>query len=426
MKKVLIISYYFPPIGGVGSIRIVKFVKYLSNFGWQPIVLTVDSKDDYYIDGSLLEEIPDVKIYRTKLLPFIHDIFKRKKEVLKEKKEVIKEPKGIRKFLGEHLYIPDNKIRWYPYAVKKGIEIIKNENIDIIFTSGAPFSVHLIGLKLKKITKKPWVVDFRDPWIGHPYLDYPSFISKWIQIKLEKNVIKRADKVISATQPITENFIKRYNKLPKEKFITITNGYDKDDFKGITIQKNINKKEIIITYLGSIYNAHPIKDFLLALKKCQEEDANLSSKLKIRIVGLVDDVNKNYINEIGLNALIEIIPWQPHKESLKYLFEGDVLLLLLAYGKGSDMFYTGKIFEYLMAKKPILALIPEGILSNLIKELNVGFVISPEDVNIIYRFIIDLINNKINLNINFNEDRIKQFERKELTKKLADIFQEIV
>ena len=272
-KKILYIAYYFPPLAGSGVQRTLKFIKYLPMYNKLPIVVTVKEGHNFAYDENMIKEVPNsVKIYRSnsgetlwlrKQIEGFNKILVsiKKKSTIRYKKQMNLEESvkvenknstsnmtikdKIFKYLEYNYYVPDTKIRWYKNAVKDIVErVLKEEEIDLIFSTSAPYTDHLIALEIKKRTNKPWVVDLRDPWVGNKFI-YERYNDKRKEKerKLEAEVIKYADKVINVTENITNDYIARYPQY-KDKFITITNGFDISD----KVEENIECEKFIINY----------------------------------------------------------------------------------------------------------------------------------------------------------------------------------
>ena len=223
MRKVLIIAYYWPPAGGAGVQRVLKFAKYLPQFGWEPVILTVETPDSPIEDYSLLEDIPpNTKVYKTKALEpfnFYKKVTGRKKEEKISSDILVDNSRSsfvekLSKWIRLNLFIPDAKIGWIPYAVKNGLKIINDENIDLIFSSSPPHTIQKIGKKLSKKSKLKWVADFRDPWmeIVHYQNVRRNFITKYIDSKLEKSILKTADGITTISKEIVNLFNFSCNK----------------------------------------------------------------------------------------------------------------------------------------------------------------------------------------------------------------------
>ncbi len=335
-RKVLLISYFFPPIGGGGAIRLTKFVKYLPLFGWKPYILTV--KEGFYSikDQSLLKETARAKITRVKY--FEPALWFRKR--------------FWQSFLAYFLYplflIPDRQILWFFPALLAARKLIRQQKIRIIFTSASSYSDHLIALWLKKITTVKWVADFRDEWTKSPFFKFSTPIHKKIIQFLEKRILESADVVTTISTELTNQY-QEILGVQKEKFLTISNGFDQSDFKGLKVSPP-TKNFFRFVHAGSLYGSRQANIFLETLEE-----------LKLK------------------NVKVEFLEKLPHHQALEKLLAADVLLLFLS-PQDSPAVMTGKIFEYLAARKPILALAPDHSgAAQLIKKLKVGQVAHPLD-----------------------------------------------
>jgi len=433
MKKVLIITYYFPPSGGAGVQRTLKFVKYLNNFGWYPIVLTVSSRVYMILDHSLCKDIPkDTKVIRTfSLEPSGRIKNFRVKYVKTKESNLIK--RLVAKFLdlfSKMFIIPDAQIGWFPSALYYGFKIIKKENIDVIYITGNPFSTYFIGWFLKLITGVPFIVDFRDPWTLSEVRVWPNKIRKKIEEFLERRILKSADKVISATDEMTEDFLNKYSDIEKEKFVTITNGYDFEDFFRLSNVKFPPNKKFTMVYTGVILDdrTSPVP-FLKALSLLIKRHPEIKEDIKVIFAGKVRESDIELIDELSVKDIIEIKGYIPHEESVKLLVSADILLFFIGNIPASRYILTGKLFEYIGSKKPILAIIPEGPASHLIRSVNAGVIINPSNIEAIefqiYKLYLDYKQGTLK-NFKSSEEEIKKYDRRVLTKKLADIFDSLL
>lgn len=412
MRKVLIIANQFPPMGGSGVQRSVKFVKHLRSFGYEPVVFTREEGNMPLKDETLLKDIPDgVKIYKTK--PY-----------------ELPELKGIFKIFGKVLgkfVIPDTARFWAEFSKKKVIDIIKKENIDLIYTTSAPYSDHLLGLYIKK--KMPnikWVVDFRDEWTNNPYtLDNPyNPVRTGIEKKMESNVLSGADILITNTPVMRENFVKNHN-LKGDNFYVIPNGYDTEDFKDMDCDKKPENDKLTMVYTGALYGRRKPDTFFEALKQLKAENKIDGSRLKVKLIGNYHkDRLQAQIDSYGLTDQFEIVGYVPHDVCIKHQVGADVLVLIEGSGRGANAFYTGKIFEYMNTNRPVLAILPEGAAADLVNESKIGIVANTDDVEAIKKNIKLYYDRWCEGTLDFEPDRnvIEGFERKKLTEKLAGLF----
>jgi len=421
MKKVLIITYYWPPSGGAGVQRWLKFAKYLPEFGWQPIILTVDPKYASYPqrDDSLLAEIDsNCMIFTTKSFE-LYNLYKfvsGKKEVpyggfANESKEGIFQK--VSKFLRGNFLLPDPRKGWNKYAYKKASELIREYHIETVVTTSPPHSTQLIGLKLKRNFPIQWIADLRDPWTDIYY--YNQFkhtaLARKTDQNYERKVVENADLLITVSEDVKRIFAEK-SKLPiAAKIAVIPNGFDEDDFKINNLPAETRK---VITYSGTISEAYPLESLLQAL--CLLPD-DLKSKLIIRFVGKVPASVVDQFRSAGIE--IELTGYVDHPRSIEYLFRSDLLLLVIPKVKNNKGILTGKFFEYLASRKPVLAIGPtDGDLAKIIQETKCGQLFDYDDTAGMHRFIQDKLSNPNELS---NPELANRYSRKELTQNLARI-----
>ena len=419
MNNVLLISYYFPPMGGAGTQRSVGFVKYLPKNGWDPYVLTVKNDKYYFHDNNLLNAISsNVKIFRTHYFEPRH-IYRRDftKKQRSEKKNMLS---SILIKIVKFIFFIDDLMFWIPFAYFRGLKIIKKNSISIIYSSSPPETSHIVAYLLNKRTNIPWVADFRDEWTNDPYRIFPTKFHKKIAAFLEKMVIKNAKKVISAAEHITNYLASLLKNSEKQKFFTITNGFDYE----LVIFKNkpIRTKKFIITHTGSFSKSEGPKYFFKAINNLLSQNTIPLNKIEIKFYGAISN-----IQHISFPAIIEYLPYVSYQKLSSILRQSTILLLIISSIRG-EAAYTTKIFDYIASSVPILALLPPtGLASKLIKQTNTGYIVESENIEDISNAILNLYKKwqKDKLIIKPNYNLISQFSRKELTKKLATIFNQI-
>jgi hypothetical protein len=431
MKNVLIIAYYFPPSGGPGVQRVLKYCKYLYECGWRPVVLTVIDGDYPARDESLLKEIPQyVTVYRSK----IFEPYKLYRKLtgknpntsvdvnnIPKQGEKRKFSEQIAEFIRATFFIPDARIGWYHYAVKLGKKIIEKENIDIIYSSSPPYTCSIIAKKLHNQFNIPWVAGFRDPWTG--FLTAPNrwLLPKFIDCQMEKNVYKDCNALEAAWEGILKDFKNKYPYIDSAKCFHLDNGYDSQDFPDEIYQHN---EKFRVTYTGSMYGKRNPETFLKAVEELVTESKVDVNKIHLRFAGRFgNEVLEMFKNEILQNS-IEVIHYVPHSESIKLLLQSEALLMIVDDFKDNEEIVPGKVFEYIGSKRPIITLAPEGAVAKIIRDTECGMVSHSKDIETIKKIFLcyytKFLNNDFNVIV--NEDKIKLFERREITKKLAQIF----
>ena len=371
---VLIITYYWPPSGGAGVQRWLKFSKYLPEFGWNPIILTVDQAYAAYpvTDNSLRDDLPSsVKVYTTPATNYF-SIYKKDKSRIPSAgfaNNVDSTFKGkLFRFIRGNFFIPDPRRGWNKYAFKKACELIEKEGIRYVITTSPPHSTQLIGLKIKKrYPAIKWIADLRDPWTDIYYYQqfYPTFLSKAIDLRFEKSVLQRADKIITVGESLKKLFSTKASGVERKTEV-ITNGYDESDF--INVPK-INPERFTITYVGTLSDIYPIEGLIPALKIFQEEGKDFI----LRFVGTVSEKTKKMlVNEIPDNCL-DFLPYAAHNVAVKHMYSSSLLLLIIPLHQSGKSIITGKIFEYMASGKPVLCLGPvDGDAALIIKTCSAG------------------------------------------------------
>lgn len=433
-KKVLVFAYYFPPLSGSGVQRTLKFVKYLRNFGWEPIIVTVDESQFPLKDENMINEIPDeVEIIKVKEDAIFETnsfqkIFRLYKTVVNNEKIVDEYINEINK-TGNFVFIPDQNIFWAVNVIDRIANYIDFNEINIIYTTSGPYSAHIIGYYLKLHYQKPWVADFRDEWTNNPLFNISeNNIIYRINYELEDSIVKFADNILTTTEMAALNYIERFS-LSEYKVKTITNGYDEDDFKDITIEVNNNDK-FTIFHNGIIYgNRFPIS-FIKAIKSLIDD--NIISREEILVYFTYTDSDEEYkrlINDLGINDIVKFIGYLNHKDSLIKCSSADLLLLIIGKEDKWKSVFAGKIFEYIRMCKPILAISPNGsVTEKLIRMLDRGENYDFNDYEGIKEYILTLFKiwkekklPKLELN-----DEIMKFERKILAKNLCELYEQIL
>ncbi|MBU1013210.1 MAG: glycosyltransferase [Bacteroidetes bacterium] len=426
-KKILIITYYWPPCGGGGVQRWLKFVKYLPSYGWNTFVAVPENPEYPVIDDTLLADVPrDAEIIRLPIWEPYH-IFKKLTGRKKEEKvnSGILFDDGPRSLMEKislwirgNFLIPDPRLFWVRPSIrrlKKHIMIIKPS---VIVTTGPPHSVHLIGKGLKKeFPDIFWLADFRDPWSEFDLLNnfYPSKLARARQRTLEKRVLDLADIVITVSPTWVEN-LQKFTNTPI-KFLA--NGYDHKDFASSC--ETIPKK-FIITYTGLLNTYRNPLPLWKALEEVCLENADFNNDLKIKIFGISDNGLKNILSEFpNILNKTELCGYVSHNEVIQHYNESSCFLLLLNNTKNSQGHIPGKFFEYLAAKKPILAIGPNNSdAAGIIKELGSGIICAFDDKENIKNALIE-IHRKWKLNSKYEILNLGKFSRAELTEKLVEL-----
>jgi len=396
LKKVLIITYYWPPSGGGGVQRWVKFVKYLPKFNIEPIVLTVKPDKASYavIDESLIAELSEsLKVYTTKSLePFnIYKKFSAKNEIPYGGFTNEEDPgffKKVSRFIRGNFFIPDARIGWNKYAYKQAKELIEKYNIKTVITTSPPHSTQLIGIKLKKQFDIFWIADLRDPWTDIYYYKsmYHTYFAKLQDKRKEIEVLRNCDRIIVVSNSIKELFASKIEQYNREKINVISNGFDSSDFDS---RVDTNNDNFVITYTGTLADNYNIESFLEALINVVNRYGDL--KIKLQFVGRVSQKYRNIIDNSALKSICNFEGHVDHSSSIKYLKNSNALFLAIPDVMQNKGILTGKLFEYLAARKPIIGIGPtQGDASIIIDECCAGKMFSYSDVDLMTLYIHDL------------------------------------
>lgn len=418
--RVLVITYYWPPAGGSGVQRWLKFVKYLQDFNIEPVVFTADNANYPKEDISLIAEIPEgIEVLKNKIWEPIDLLFWKKKN--EQKKDISNATNsGLLSFIRGNFFIPDPKIFWVNSSVKFLKNYLEKKPVDVIITTGPPHSIHLIGRKLKQNLGVSWMADFRDPWVDLYY--NTAFrqlkFAKRKNEKLESSVLKSADCVLTVSNSLQQALLKKTNRVA-----VITNGFDDEVNNSKPIKLD---KKFTISYIGLLPKQSNPKNLFKVLEKICKKNTSFKKDLQLNFVG---DISKEVIAEIHQHNLennSEFIGYVAHEKAILYQKKSQVLLLLIPNVKNSEGILTGKLFEYLTAKRPILAISSsKGDLSEVLNATNTGNLFLYKDEEKLEHEILRLYELYKQDNLKVEAKNIDKFHRKNLTKQLATVLKSI-
>lgn len=407
--EVLIITYYWPPSGGIGVQRWLKFTKYLPSAGWIPVILTVKPECAAYpfTDTSLYGDVPlDVDIFRTRATNYFSLYSKDKSKIPASGFANFSDNsfKGkLLRFIRGNLFIPDPRKGWNRYAYKKACEIIRTKNIKHIITTSPPHSTQLIGLRLKRKFKDiKWIADLRDPWtdIYYSKMFYPTYLSRTINASYEKKVLRNADYVTTVGVVLGRLFASKEPGI-EQKIKFLPTGYDESDFNNKTGK---TPGRFTISHVGTISEYNPIEGLLKALAEVQAAGFDFV----LKFTGSINQSQRDLVEKYLKKENVEFIPYVAHDEAIQIMLDSSLLLLIIGENINNRAFISGKIFEYLASGKPILCLGPEdGEAAMLISRHKQGSTFSYNDVTSIKNCIITHIENPFHFNITAQEFSIR-------------------
>jgi len=432
LRKVLIITYYWPPSGGAGVQRWLKFSKYLREFGWEPVIYTPENPEAPAIDTSLAADIPEgiTIIKRPIIEPYAaYKRFIGMKPSDKVNAGFLQEKQkpgmaeGFAVWLRGNFFIPDARRFWIRPSAKFLKKYVTEHPVDAIVSTGPPHSMHLIAMQLNKSLAIPWLADFRDPWTSIDFyhqLKLTSVADK-LHHKLEKKVLTAA----TAVTVVSREMINDFKRIVDREYNLVTNGYDEQDISPLS-HDELDKK-FSISHIGSLNAARNPVNLWTTLAKLIKELPDFKQFLQIKLVGKVDINVLESIHINGLNPYLSRIEYMPHQEVMLEIQKSQVLLLLINNTPNAKGILTGKIFEYFAVKRPILCIGPEdGDAAALLKETNAGQTIHFDDDTKLEQAILGLYQDYRN-KIVFNPgNSYQQFSRKKLTESISKILEQML
>jgi len=425
-KKVLIITYYWPPAGGIAVVRWVKFVKYIRENGWEPVVYTVSNGNYPLIDASLEKDVPeDIQIIKRPIWEphrLYRFLAKNKKASgladikPKDRASVVEK---ISNWVRSNFFIPDARAFWIKPSVTFLKDYLKANPVDAIVSTGPPHSAHLIALALKKQTRLPWLADFRDPWTTMDYykelLLIPLADRKHDRLELE--VLKTADALTVVGNGMKNEFKEKSGRA----VVAITNGYDEDDFVSGNAQLD---EKFSIVHIGTFFSRINPLNLWQVLSELKAEDHPMISELQIKLMGRVDPTVVESIQRAGLEQFLTLLPIQPHQEAVRQTRSAQVLLLCIY--EQTKFVVTGKLFEYMASQRPIFCIGPiDGDAAAILKETKAGITFSFDNKIGIKQHLIDLYNNFKSGNLKQVENNSKKYSHRELVKEMVNQLNQI-
>ncbi|MFD1061893.1 glycosyltransferase [Winogradskyella litorisediminis] len=426
-KNVLIIVYYWPPAGGPGVQRWLKFTKYLPDFGFKPIVYCPENPNYPIGDKSLLDEIPsEVTILKQPIKePYRFAKFLSKNSAKTISSGVIPDKKKqsfverLMLFIRGNFFIPDARKNWIKPSVSFLSKYINKHNIDTIITTGPPHSLHLIGLQLKQKLNVNWVADFRDPWttIGyHKALKLLPFAKKK-HLQLENDVLNAADEIIVTSYNTKNEFISKTHKPTT----VITNGYDSKS--EVSIQKD---SKFSISHIGSLLSDRNPQILWECLSELVQENEDFKTNFQLNLVGVVSDSIVESIKMHNLESHLNLVGYVSHKKAIHFQKKSQLLLLIEINSEDTKAIIPGKLFEYMISETPILAIGPkDSDVEQMISSTNTGSYFYYNQKLELKKQLLDSFEKFKKENLKTNPIGLEQYSRKALTKKLSELLKDL-
>ena len=412
---VVLVAYYFPPLGGSGVQRVAKWVKYLPQYGWDVTVLTVEAGAYIAFDESLLDEVCNagVNIVRTRTLdPTTSRKGNRAVRRLSERK------RKLLTWLTGFFFLPDNKRGWRGKARSAFNLVTERGPVDVVLSSAPPYTALMVGDELADYLGVPHVVDYRDDWVGNPRHRYPTTFHKRWHIRKEGDILGRSALVLAINESIA-SLIRTRN--PNVSVEVLPQGYDPDDFStGQTNRRSDSSVRIV--YTGMFYDAQQPDSMLEAVNDLLKAQPSLRSRIELRFVGLFPEEKTGLISRYDLEDVVTLTGYKNHEETVAELRQADLLWMIVGHQPGGDMISTGKLFEYMGSGRPILALAPEGEVRVALQGYGAAWMVDPADVHDISRKLGELVRRALDDDLPLGTDEwIARYDRRKTTGILADL-----
>ncbi len=416
MKDVLFILYYFPPMGGSGVQRPLKFIKYLRKYGWNPIVLCPEPGAYHVFDESLKKELDDlsIEVHIVKGNTLLHKSGNRKLNLPSWLERILRR-------ISLFFWLPDNKKGWIKEGFQKAKEIIANQDIELVFASAPPYSNLMLADEIKKAFDIPVVMDFRDDWLESHFIEYPTRFHRSKMERIERKTLGNADGLVTINKYIANSLASRTST----RVDIIPQGFDPEDFKAHSGDSKTNKK-VTFLYSGTFYEQSGPDIFLQAVARFLEKRPEYKTRIELQFQGNISDSNRKLFAQNGLEDVVREFGYVSHKRSVQNLLKADILWMNNSHKKRPEAISFGKTYEYMASNKPILALVPNGDAKDILQNYGAAYIEDPEDVESISltmeRIIKDIEENTLP---EPNKEFISKFDREELTEQLAKLFDEI-
>ena len=412
LRKILIITYYWPPSGGPGVQRVLKFCKYLNETDWKPIILTVENGDFPVFDQTLEKDVVGYEIYKSKSysLHKIFNFFNKNSTTPTFQLSSAKQDGFLIKlfrWIRLNMVIPDGRVGWYFDSINIGKKIFRENKIDAIFSSAPPYTTHLIAKNLALLKNLPWIADFRDPWTDRFY-NYENkrwWITRKLDKVLENSVINSAQKCVTVSKEISRSF--------KGDFKVIHNGYDEEDF--LNVYPNKEEENVVIRYLGTMTKSQNPKNFFDVISKLNYNQI----KYKVELIGNIHPDVKVYIQNQGFEKFVEFISYVDHGEAIQKMVNSHFLLLVIPNTAKNKGIVTGKLFEYIRSMSKIIMIGPlDSDAAEIINDTSSGRCFDYDNSTDIVQY---LESGKYPETINF-----EKYSRKNLTSELVKTLEKMI
>lgn len=414
-QHVLVLAYYFPPMGLSGVQRTTKFIKYLSDLGWHVHVVATGPTAYYAHDDSLLQDFEgrNVTIHRTAGTDASSLIAGGTSSTIKMPREFIRK---VFSRISNLLFVPDNKKGWSKHALEVARQVVANQAIDVIYVSGPPFSTMIAGAQLAEETGIPFIVDYRDLWYGNQFTVYPTPWHAHRNKSLEYSVLTHANRITVTNRRMKEALIASYPHLKFDDVVIVPHGYDPDDHSPAPSASSAFR----LTYTGIFYDVITPKFFFKAIKLFLKQHPD--APLELHFAGILREAHAKRAKKMGLDGYVVDHGYLTHRESVALLQQSTVLWMMVGNMKNAHTVSSGKLYEYFGTRKPILTSLPQGALRYDAERYGAAIITEPSDVAAIAEAIGEYYQQwRTNTLPRPNEEFVQQFDRRRLAQEMAKV-----
>jgi glycosyltransferase involved in cell wall biosynthesis len=438
-KTVLMVAGEFSPVKTIGRLRTLKFIEHLRAHGWDAVVLTIEPNGTSSVaDPELIHEIPDdLVVYRVthpnveaSVADFVKLLIGRGqgKQSGRDIAPAVVAPTRsspldwmhdlFKKILTNYIYVPDSYNLWAWKARRTAARICAEHNIDLVYTTLPPFSGAFIGDYLKRRTGLPWVVDYRDLWAGDVLREWLAPSRQRLERWLERKLSRSADAIVAVSAPKLA-YLRQLHEPSRAQFVTLTNGYDREEFADVQRERSFPEDEIHFVFTGRLFKNRRGHAFAEALGQLSEEQPQLARKARVHFLGDVTTEHYDIADQFDFAGDV------PHMTAKQAQVNADYLLLIVDTGGTSNGVIPGKLFEYVAARRPIFALTDPGATADIITKGRLGLVVSVNDVAACKVALEKVLASTVPQRLNADESYLSQFDRRVITAQLAELFDEL-
>jgi glycosyltransferase involved in cell wall biosynthesis len=418
--KLLALSYFFPPLGGAGVQRSLKFIRYLPEHGWDAEVVTVRQPAYWIRDPTLSDEIPEsVAVHRVaNPIPLGGSGGGKRRSTSLMR---------WMRWLASFLLVPDVYALWSRAAAREAERLLREGSFQALWTTSSPDSTHLAGLRLHKRFGVPWVADFRDPWVRRLSFAPPTSLHRRMHHRMEASVVQNAQKVVVTSERTREDFLQRYPSLSPERILVLTNGYDEEDFRNFVVDAPADRFRIL--HLGQLNPERSLLPLLDPLSDLLEEEPSLRERVEVTCIGPHYETHLQEARRLGLESVVRFLSPCSHSEGIAWLGRAHLLLLLEREGERGRLITPGKLFEYMKSGRKVLALVDvESDAARLVRETGAGWAFSPSARGEIAACLGERLRRFLSgeQESGASPEAIPVFERRNLSGRLAEVLSDLV